>query len=62
MEILQSIRHMSDSELAILICLIADQHCIIESELDSIAKVRDELVSVRLISHIKAARNLTCTE
>lgn len=47
------VQTLSDIELAILICLIADQHCIIETEKESIRDVREEMKLVRLSKCVK---------
>ncbi|KAF1934916.1 hypothetical protein EJ02DRAFT_362647 [Clathrospora elynae] len=39
----QKIQALSDLELAVLICLVADQHCIIEAQKDGLRDVREEL-------------------
>lgn len=41
------VQALSDLELAVLICLVADQHCIIETERSLINDVEEEL---RLVS------------
>jgi hypothetical protein len=41
------VQALSDLELAALICLVADQHCIIETEHDLLKDVEEEL---RLVS------------
>jgi len=48
-EILEKVHDLSDVELAALICLIAQEHCIIDTEPDSI----DELVrELELVCHL----------
>ena len=37
------VQSLSDLELAVLICLVADQHCIIETEKELINNVEAEL-------------------
>lgn len=37
------VQALSDLELAVLICLIADQHCIIETEQNLLKDVEEEL-------------------
>lgn len=37
------VQALSDLELAVLICLVADQHCIIETERSFINDVEEEL-------------------
>lgn len=41
--ITEKVQSLSDLELAVLICLVADQHCIIESEEESTRDVQEEL-------------------
>lgn len=41
--IVEKLQSLSDIELAVLICLIADQHCIIEAEQDLIGDIEIEL-------------------
>ena len=36
-------QELSDIELAILLCLVANQHCIIETEKDTLDSLQDEL-------------------
>lgn len=43
------VQTLSDIELAVLICLIADQHCIIETEMESIRDVVEELKLVQTL-------------
>jgi len=40
---MQKIQTLGDIELATLICLVADQHCIIETEQACLDHVQDEL-------------------
>lgn len=42
-EIVQKIRGLSDVEIATLLCLIANQHCIIQTEDEVIDALQDEL-------------------
>lgn len=37
------VQALGDLELAVLICLVADQHCIIESEPDLADNIEEEL-------------------
>jgi hypothetical protein len=46
------VQALSDLELAVLICLVADQHCIIDTEQHLINNVEEEL---RLVSRACAA-------
>jgi hypothetical protein len=41
--ITEKVQALSDLELAVLICLVADQHCIIEAEKGSVGDVQEEL-------------------
>ncbi|CAE7023050.1 hypothetical protein PTNB73_02275 [Pyrenophora teres f. teres] len=41
--IIEKVQSLSDLELAVLICLVADQHCIIETEKEHIPDVQEEL-------------------
>lgn len=54
--IAEKVQALSDIELAVLVCLVADQHCIIETDRNSISDVQQEL-------SIIAAEvfDLTCT-
>lgn len=45
--IAEKVQSLSDLELAVLICLVADQHCIIETEKERIRDVQEELKLVR---------------
>jgi hypothetical protein len=42
------VQALSDLELAVLICLVADQHCIIESDLNQLNDIEEELKLVSL--------------
>lgn len=46
--IAEKVQSLSDLELAVLICLIAEQHCVIECEVEGLrgVQVELELVSV----------------
>jgi hypothetical protein len=44
------VQALSDLELAVLICLVADQHCIIEAELNQLNDIEEELKLVREIA------------
>lgn len=39
----EKVQSLSDLELAVLICLVAEQHCIIEAEEESTRNVQEEL-------------------
>lgn len=41
--LVEKVQTLSDIELAVLICLVADQHCIIETERDLLEDVQQEL-------------------
>jgi hypothetical protein len=41
--ITEKVQSLSDLELAVLICLVADQHCIIEAERELTRDVLEEL-------------------
>ena len=45
--LVQKVQELSDVELAILICLIANQHCILQTEGEVIDGLRDEVQLVR---------------
>ena len=45
--LVQKVQELSDVELAILICLIANQHCILQTEDEFIDGLRDEVQLVR---------------
>lgn len=40
------VQYLSDIELAVLVCLVADQHCIIETRRELLDPVANELVLV----------------
>lgn len=42
--VVQKIQYLSDLELAALICLVADQHCIIETKQEYLDSVHEELI------------------
>ncbi len=42
-QLLEKVHELSDLELATLICLVAQEHCIIDTEPDSIDELADEL-------------------
>jgi len=41
--IVEKVQDLSDIELAVLLCLVSDQHCIIETEATLFDAVEDEL-------------------
>lgn len=45
----EKIQSLSDLELAVLVCLVADQHCIIETEKELIRDVQEELKLVSIL-------------
>ena len=46
------VQALSDLELAVLVCLVADQHCIIETSKDLIDDVEAELQLVIIVDSI----------
>jgi hypothetical protein len=48
--ITEKVQALSDLELAVLICLVADQHCIIEAEKELLRDVQEELKLVSRMS------------
>ncbi|KAH7384410.1 hypothetical protein DE146DRAFT_668548 [Phaeosphaeria sp. MPI-PUGE-AT-0046c] len=56
------VQALSDLELAVLVCLVADQHCIIETERDLIDDVEAELQLIARDVFGLACTVLTCTE
>lgn len=55
-DIVEKAQGLSDIELAILLCLMASQHCILRTRHDSLASLRDEVqlvcAKIRNISYI----------
>ena len=47
--IVDKVQALSDIELAVLLCLVADQHCIVEADAEVIDRVGVELQIVRWI-------------
>ena len=45
--IAEKVQALSDIELAVLVCLVADQHCIIETDKQLLDEVEHELRIVR---------------
>ena len=45
--LLQRIHELNDLELALLLCLIANEHCIIHTEQESVEDLTEELKLVR---------------
>ena len=45
--LVRKVQELSDVELAILICLIVNQHCILQTEGEVIDGLRDEVQLVR---------------
>jgi len=41
--LVEKVQSLSDIELAVLLCLVADQHCIIETEASLLDAVKEEL-------------------
>jgi hypothetical protein len=56
------VQALSDLELAVLICLVADQHCIIESDLNLLNDIEEELKLVREIFTVRYGAELTSTD
>jgi hypothetical protein len=56
------VQALSDLELAVLICLLADQHCIIESELSLLNDIEEELTLVRKLLLPLSYVILICTD
>jgi hypothetical protein len=56
-QLADKVQALSDLELAVLICLVADQHCIIESDLNQLNDIEEELklVSRVIISEVMRA-------
>lgn len=48
-EILTKVQELSDLELALLLCLAADQHCIIQTKEEGLDALEEELQLVRTI-------------
>lgn len=48
-QLLEKVHDLSDVELAALLCLVAQEHCIIDTEPDSISELVEELELVREI-------------
>ena len=46
-EIVARVQELTDIELAILICLVANEHCIIQTDKESLDTLQDELQLVR---------------
>lgn len=44
---LSKIQELTDVELALLLCLLADQHCIIETNEGNLDSLEEEIVLVR---------------
>jgi len=51
-ELLEKVHDLSDVELAALICLVAKEHCIIDTEPDAIDELVQELELVCHHSHL----------
>lgn len=45
--LLEKVQGLTDLELAVVVSLIADEHCIVESEADCLATLETELQLVR---------------
>ena len=46
-KLIRDVQELTDIELAILLCLVAGQHCIIETEEDALDNLQEELQLVR---------------
>lgn len=46
-ELIATVQNLSDLELAALICLIAQEHCVIDTEPDALNELVEELELVR---------------
>ncbi|KAK5241148.1 hypothetical protein LTR16_009710, partial [Cryomyces antarcticus] len=46
-QVADKVQQLSDLELATLLCLVAEQHCIIQAEEDSLDDLEQELALVR---------------
>ena len=44
--ILSKVQDLTDVELALLLCLVANQHCIIETTEEALDKLEDEILLV----------------
>ena len=49
--LVEKVQSLSDLELAALVCLVAEQHCIIETEEQLLDTVESELKLVRSVAH-----------
>lgn len=47
--IIDTVQELSDLELAVLICLVAQEHCIIDTEPDALEDLSQELQLVRFV-------------
>ena len=47
--VVAQVQELTDIELALLICLIANEHCIIQTEKESLDALQDELQLVRCL-------------
>ena len=50
--LIDKVHELSDLELAALLCLIAQEHCIIDTEPDAIDELVQELEEVRSLIHL----------
>jgi hypothetical protein len=57
--LLDKVHDLSDLELAALICLVAQEHCIIDTEPDALDDLVQELELVRFDGSCHTARLLT---
>jgi hypothetical protein len=50
-DLLRKVHELSDLELAALLCLVAQEHCIIDTEPDAIDELAEELEQVESPNH-----------
>jgi hypothetical protein len=56
-DLIDRVHDLSDLELATLLCLIAKEHCIVETDAESLDDLEQELQLVRRVSIVLAADN-----
>lgn len=59
--LVEKVQALSDIELAVLVCLVAEQHCIIEAEKEGLNDVQEELklVCYLLLVYLRLHANKT---
>ena len=57
--LVQKAQRLTDLELAILLCLIADHHCIIDTDEEALERLSDELALVCCFQYLTLARLTT---